>query len=159
MIRVATVAVCLALAAFPGLAEEEGEEGEGGARAVALTNPATQTECGSCHMAYQPGFLPARSWKAIMGDLGNHFGENAQLDAATRTGIETFLVGNAADAATRPRPRDPAPGATPLRISALPWFVAEHGRKVSAAMKAKAGSMANCTACHPGAAQGVFEDD
>ena len=160
MIRAATLILCLAFAAAPVFADsDEGEEGEGGFRAVTAMNAATQTECGSCHIAYPPGFLPTRSWTAIMAGLDDHFGENATLDAATRTEIETFLTANAADAQGGWGRRDPAPGATPLRISELPWFVREHGREVSDRMKAKAKSMSNCAACHQGAAQGIYEDD
>ena len=160
MIRPASLLLCLALAATPVHADsEEEEEGEGGARAGVATNAATQTECGSCHIAYQPGFLPARSWSAIMAGLDDHFGENAALDAKTRTEIERFLTANAADAQGGWGRRDPAPGATPLRISDLPWFTREHGREVSDRMKAKAKSMSNCAACHQGAAQGIYEDD
>ena len=44
-------------------------------------------ECGSCHMAYPPGLLPGRSWQRLMGNLADHFGDNAELpgeDAAIR---------------------------------------------------------------------------
>ena len=152
MIRPASLILCLALAISPACADS----GEGEFRGGAVTNAAAQTECGSCHIAYQPGFLPARSWQAIMAGLDDHFGENATLDEATRTEIETYLTANAADTG---RGRDPAKGTTPLRISELPWFVREHGREVSERMKAKAKSMSNCVACHQGAAQGIYEDD
>lgn len=121
----------------------------------------TWAECSDCHMAYPAGFLPARSWSAIMATLDDHFGENATLDEATRAEIETYLVANAADAGGRTPGmlRGIAPDATPLRISELPWFIREHTGEVSPQMKEKAGSMSNCTACHRGAAQGRFEDD
>ena len=31
-----------------------------------VTNPVYVEECGSCHMAYPPGLLPALSWQKIM---------------------------------------------------------------------------------------------
>lgn len=157
MFRPASLILCLALAATPVFAEsEEEEEGEGGFRTAVAANPAFQAECGSCHIAYPAGFLPARSWTALMTGLDDHFGENATLDDKTRTEIESYLTANAAD---RSWGRDPAPGVTPLRISDLSWFVREHGREVSDRMKTKAKSMSNCAACHQGAAQGIFEDD
>ena len=36
-------------------------------------------ECGSCHFAYLPGTLPARSWYAVMQGSDNHFGESLSL--------------------------------------------------------------------------------
>lgn len=160
MIRPASLILCLALAAPPVFAEsEEEEEGEGGFRTAVAANPTFQTECGSCHIAYPAGFLPARSWTAIMAGLDDHFGENATLDDKTRAEIETYLTQNAADVQTGWGRRDPAQGTTPLRISELSWFVREHGREVSDRMKTKAKSMSNCSACHQGAAQGYFEDD
>ncbi|SIO53245.1 Dihaem cytochrome c [Rhodovulum sp. ES.010] len=144
MTRFLTVA--LALAAAPALADDD--------YMPPVTHPATLEECSACHMAYPAGFLPRRSWVAIMGDLKNHFGENAQLDAATRAEIEAYLVGNAA-----PRIRGVSENQTPLRISELPWFKHEHREEVSQRMMRKAKSMANCAACHRGAERGYFEDD
>ena len=54
-------------------------------------------ECGSCHMVYPPELLPARSWTKIMGSLQDHFGDCAQLDAATQQHIHDYLVAHAAD--------------------------------------------------------------
>ena len=62
-----------------------------------VTNDLTKKECGACHMTFQPQLLPERSWKAIMDDLGNHFGEDASLDNDSAHHIEGYLVSNAAD--------------------------------------------------------------
>nr|WP_243645111.1 diheme cytochrome c [Rhodovulum euryhalinum] len=86
--------------------------------------------------------------------MENHFGENAQLDAATRAEIEAYLVGAAA-----PRIRGLSDTATPLRISELPWFKRKHSDEVTPRMMEKAKSMANCVSCHRGAERGYFEDD
>ena len=45
--------------------------------------PAYVQECGSCHAAYPPGMLPARSWQRVMGGLDRHYGSDASLDAPT----------------------------------------------------------------------------
>lgn len=143
-------------------AEERGEGGEHGRGrgALVVTHAATKAECSACHIAYPAAFLPARSWRAIMTTLDNHFGENATLDEATRSDIETYLVANAAETANRGHPlRGVAADATPLRISDLPWFTREHGREVSQAARDKARSMSNCASCHTGAATGNFDDD
>jgi hypothetical protein len=113
---------------------------------------ATQTECSACHMAYPPSLLPARSWKKIMSTLDNHFGENAQLDAATRAEIETFMVNNAADSHGQVFNQVP-PDVTPLRITELPWYKRVHS-EVPQYMRTKAGTMSNCLGCHSGGGGG-----
>jgi hypothetical protein len=106
-----------------------------------------QAECGSCHLAFAPSMLPARSWKALLGGLGDHFGQNAELDAPTAKALEAWLTANAgADVA-----------GTPLRITELGWWRREHDEVSAAVYKRKAvTSPANCVACHPGANQGAF---
>jgi hypothetical protein len=105
-------------------------------------------ECGSCHVAYPPTMLPARSWTALMGGLADHFGQNAEVDETTRRALEAFLLGNSG--------RDVA-GPTPLRITQLRWWVREHDEVRPEVYKRKAiVSPANCAACHPGANEGAF---
>jgi len=120
-----------------------------------VENTATKTECSACHTIYAPGFLPKRSWQAIMGDLGNHFGEDASLDEATRSEIELYLVAMSSD-----NPRGVNPASTPLRITELSWFNNEHGARARAAAAARPeiGTISNCTACHSGAERGQFGD-
>ena len=69
-------------------------------QAIAQDHAAATTlkECGACHMAFPPQLLPARSWKAIMLGLSDHFGENAELAEPTRAEITAYLVAHAADA-------------------------------------------------------------
>ena len=110
-------------------------------------------ECGACHMAYPAGFLPAESWKTIMGSLDNHFGGDASLDDQTVQHITDYLVKNAS---RRIRFKK---GHPPLRISKLRWFVRKHKREVSRRARKRAGTMSNCTACHRGASKGYFDDD
>ena len=145
-----TLAALLALALpLPALSESP---------AAALT----KTECSACHIAYPAGFLPKRSWQAIMGNLSDHFGEDASLAEADRAAIETYLVANAADRNGRnPRwlraiPQD----VIPIRISELSWFTHEHGSRMQARAKGDPtiASMSNCIACHRGADRGIFED-
>ncbi|MGJ8586236.1 MAG: diheme cytochrome c [Marinosulfonomonas sp.] len=143
----------LALVAAPVFASE-------GEYMQPVTHDATKAECSECHMAYPAGFLPQRSWTMIMATLDDHFGENATLDEASRAEIEAYLVQNAADAGGRSSGLlyRVAPDETPLRISEMPWFRSEHDGEVSSRKLKKAGSMANCAACHRGADRGIFED-
>lgn len=62
-----------------------------------VTDPVVKEECGSCHLAFAPSMLPARSWQRMMGKLDNHFGDNASLDPATAEKITSYLVANAGD--------------------------------------------------------------
>lgn len=99
-----------------------------------IDDPVTQKECSDCHEAYGPEALTQGAWRRIMGDLGNHFGENAMLPEDTRQHIENYLVSNA------------QPGDGPIRITELPWFTSEHrGERLGGAK-----SWANCQHCHKG---------
>ena len=111
-----------------------------------------QKECGSCHMAFQPAFLPRASWRTIMGGLSKHFGEDASLTAEQVQQIEAYLVRGAG-----PDRKE----AAPLRITELRWWIGEHGpgevppsRWKDEAVRSKA----NCVACHPAAEQGDYEE-
>lgn len=122
----------------------------------------TLEECGSCHLAFPPSMLPAASWTRMMGELENHFGDDASLDADTTAAISRYLVERAADARGQGSKllRGLRPGEAPLRITELPKWVREH-REVPKTewTKKDVGSKANCTACHVDAAKGYFEDD
>jgi hypothetical protein len=131
----------------------------------AATNPVYKDECGSCHMAYPPGLLPAKSWTKIMSGLDNHFGDNAELDAKTGQVIGEFLRVNSADKSDYRRSknfsRSIQPGDTPVRITDTPYFKRKHdeipARMVSG--NPKVNSFSQCTACHAKAEQGVFNED
>jgi mono/diheme cytochrome c family protein len=118
-------------------------------------------ECGTCHFAYQPGLLPARSWKKIMAGLEDHFGENSELEDADRATLEAYLTTNAGDHSDYKRSkklmRSIKSGATPLRISEIPYFVKKHREVPKGALKHdKVRSISNCNACHTTAAKGRF---
>lgn len=138
-----------------------GAHAEEGAIVPPIEHAATLKECSACHLAFPPQMLPARSWKQLMGDLANHFGENASLPEATRAEVAAYLAANAGDAAVSKygkrflRGIDAAD--TPLRITQTPFWRRAHdeisaARFTSAAVK----TAANCAACHKTAAQGVF---
>jgi cytochrome b len=82
---------------------------------AALPKNATwETECSSCHIAFHPSLLPAKSWAAIMSGLSQHFGEDASLDMAANKEITDYLVSHSAEtwdsmAANRLRSRSGAP--------------------------------------------------
>jgi hypothetical protein len=106
--------------------------------------------------------LPTASWKRMMADLQDHFGDDASLDADTTAAITRYLVANAGDAGGYRRDilRGLPLGAAPQRITELPKWVHEHDEVSAAEWRAKdVGSKVNCPACHVDADKGYFEDD
>lgn len=157
-IVIAGVLLAIGLLVGPGARADDEEE-----YVPPVRDPIVQSECSACHMAYPASLLPARSWRAVMAGLADHFGENASLDEAIAKHVTDYLVANAADADGRRSGvlRGLGTEETPLRISDTPWWVRAHRGEVSprAFDDPRVKSKANCIACHRGAAQGFFEDD
>ena len=113
-------------------------------------------------MAFQPGFLPARSWKTMMSGLEDHFGDNAELDEADRQAIEIYLMANAADKASERRSRKfmkSIGDSTPLRITEVRYFRSKHNEVPRRIVKhEKIGSLSNCAACHTKADLGSYAE-
>lgn len=121
---------------------------------AAVRNPAYQSECGACHVAYPPQLLSAASWRAVMDGLGKHFGSDASLDPVAHADILRYLETHAGR-------RDTAAAGKPqLRITETRWFVHEHTEELPRdiwkhpAVK----SAANCAACHTAADKGDFSE-
>ena len=133
-------------------------------RAQCLPYPANAKyteECGSCHVAYSPSLLPARSWRKIMTDLERHFDSDASLEEPVRLALEQHLVEHASDnedATCRMGMMNRMlEGEAPLRITETPYFRRIHRPLGAQAWKhAKVGSPANCGACHTKAAAGRY---
>src|SRR3990167_3372600 len=118
-------------------------------------------ECGACHMAFQPGFLPARSWTRMMGSLADHFGEDASLPDDKIEIIRAYLTANGGDVVNRGRAAKymqwVAPGGTPQRITENPDFLSKHRFPESVWTDPKVVTRSNCAACHSGAERGYYE--
>jgi len=124
-----------------------------GARVPLL--PRYAQECGSCHVPYPPGMLPAASWQRLMQGLERHFGNDAALDAASAQEIGQWLQ---LHAGTYKRVREEPPQD---RITRSAWFVRKHrAEEVPPELwrHPKVRSAANCAACHTQAAQGRFDE-
>ncbi len=143
------------------------DEHRGGRKSSALPsvdNALYKQECSGCHMAYQPGFLPERSWRKLMAGLDNHFGDNAELGAKERSAIEAYLVENSGDRVENRRTRrfvkSVSASETPLRISELRYFQKEHREIPERMIKGndKVKSLAQCNACHQQAEQGSYSE-
>ena len=129
-----------------------------------VNNALYAEECGSCHMAYPPGLLPARSWERLMGNLDKHFGDNAELPQEDAAAITGYLVGNAADRSNYRRSMQLAasiaPWDTPVRITRIPYFMHEHNEipRQLVAGNPQVKSLSQCQACHRSAEAGSFDE-
>ena len=128
-----------------------------------VADPVVKEECGSCHLAFAPSMLPARSWQRTMGELDNHFGDNASVDAAIAEKITRYLVANAGDAAGQRYSsnllKGVAAGSAPQRITELPKWVREHRKVLDWEWRHKdVRTKENCIACHTAAERGYCDE-
>ncbi len=131
-----------------------------------VTNATYSEECGSCHMAYQPGLLPSTAWRAILSPdaLINHYGDDASLTGELRNEISAYLTANAADRSGGKRAKKFAKsraGAGDLpRISANPYFVEEHDEIPARLVNdnPEVVSFSQCNNCHRKAAEGDYSE-
>ncbi|WP_455200074.1 diheme cytochrome c [Kaarinaea lacus] len=129
-----------------------------------VANQLYKEECGSCHFAYQPGWLPAQSWRKMMSNLDDHFGDNAELKPAKEEAILDYLVSNSASNSDHRRSkkimRSLPDTAAPQRITELHYIKHEHDelpeRLVS--KNENVASLSNCNACHQDADKGYFSE-
>jgi hypothetical protein len=126
-----------------------------------VTNPAYKEHCGACHFNYQPELLPSGSWKKIIDQVEDHFGQSFELDQESQKAVLGFLEANAAERSKSKRAvkivKSVGSG-TPLRITEVPYIKDKH-RKVSATVlnRPSIGSLSNCTACHRTAEEGNYD--
>lgn len=154
------VAIVIAFSSLFAIADDHGEQGgkyggENRGKPVlpAQTNAKWKQECGSCHMAFAPGLLPAESWRKVMSGLDKHFGADASLTAQESKEITDFLVKYASNRWSA--------SSAPLRITEAAWFQRKHdGHEISPAVwkRASVKSRANCVACHAEADKGDFNE-
>jgi nitrate/TMAO reductase-like tetraheme cytochrome c subunit len=113
-----------------------------------------KAECASCHMVYQPGFLPKESWARMMSGLDKHYGVDASLDPQAVKEIGQWFSQHAG---TYKRVSGSPPND---RITQSDWFVKKH-RKINEKTwnNPKVKSKSNCMACHAGAEKGHYDDD
>ena len=126
------------------------------------TSAVYEKECGSCHFAYQPGWLPQRSWRALMGSLDRHFGDNAQLPPAAHAEVSAYLESHAADRASNARSREIMQAIraneAPVSITKVLYVGGIHGGFLDPAFKGQpeVKTLAQCPACHHKAHRGWF---
>lgn len=126
-------------------------------------NALWREECGSCHLDFYPGLLPARSWQKLFAEQNQHFGDDLGLDTTTTQTLLAFALENEAgkkrSEAAWKIDRSVKLGVTPLRITETPYWVKKHRDIKDADWRSpKVRSKANCAACHLDAEAGTFED-
>jgi hypothetical protein len=149
--------------------DDEHEHEENGlfeSRQALVVNATYSEECGSCHMAYQPGLLPPRDWARIMAPdaLINHYGDDASLSEELSAEISAFLGANTTAVAPRMAPGDASnPGAASgglPRITESYEFKDEHDEIPARLVTGnpEVNSFSQCNACHQKAAEGNYDE-
>lgn len=128
----------------------------------ALMSPVFENECGSCHITFPPYLLPKKSWVLMMGDLENHFGDDASIDAADNLSILAFLTKNSAENSTHQASlgilrnfKDDTIAITKTSF----WERKHRDIEDSVFTSAEVKSKANCKACHIDIQNGLLEND
>lgn len=121
-------------------------------------------ECGSCHIPYPAAFLPTRSWEKLLGNLAEHFDNNAELSDTVQNEITAYLIANAAEYSDDPRAEkflNSIPTeTTPLRISEVPFFKKLHRMMPRMLVKmGKVKSLTQCDSCHDDTTSGQFDEN
>lgn len=113
-------------------------------------------ECGGCHLAYPARLLPRLSWQGVMDGLGDHFGDNAEVDAPVKAQLLAYLTEKAR---TRSSKHESPAKTSPLRITEMGYFRHEHD-KIPAKIRKdpKVGSLSKCETCHQDANDGHFKE-
>ena len=132
-----------------------------------VTNAQYQQECGDCHIAYQPGLLPSKSWAKLLTSeaLKDHFGDNAELDQATLKPIYDYAMEYAADKSYYKRSRKIAlateTGEAPLRIVEVRYIKRKHKDIPEEMVKGNKDvkSLSQCNKCHTQAEKGIYDED
>ncbi len=125
-------------------------------------HPLFVNECASCHVLYPPSLLPEHSWRRMMADLENHFGDDASLDPADTQSILEYLVANAAEHSSSEasvKILKSLPNQDIIAVTQTPFWKRTH-REIAPEVfdHEKVKSKANCKACHGDIERGLIED-
>jgi nitrate/TMAO reductase-like tetraheme cytochrome c subunit len=137
--------------------------GKGAKHLAVVANDTYKKICGSCHLAYQPGLLPARSWVKMIDVPDAHPGGALSLDEKTKTEVKNYLTRNSAENSQSKLSKkimDSIGSDVPVRISEVPYIQHKHREITQETFSRKAiGSRSNCIACHKSAKIGLYDDD
>jgi len=114
-----------------------------------VDNQAVRTECGDCHMVFPPQTLPKAVWGKIIGNLSDHFGEDASgQEPAVLAEILAYHVKNASDVSNVRAAKKWRTTAHVTRILDAPRFKAKHKGCDAVWSHKLVRSPSNCLACH-----------
>ncbi len=120
-------------------------------------------ECIACHTLYPPYLLPANSWKVMMTNLEDHFGDDASLDEDVNKSITKFLLNNSSELSTHKaavKVLSSLKDKNTIAITKTPFWKKTHNdidKKVFKSERVK--SKANCKVCHSDIEKGKIENE
>lgn len=121
------------------------------------------SECSGCHELLHPSLLPAQSWRTLILQQEDHFGNNLTLDQESTDELIEFLSHYAAEQATTEAStkilRSIQGQPFPIRITNSPYWAKKH-HSIEARIweQSNIGGTVNCSACHLDALTGGYED-
>ena len=121
-------------------------------------------ECGSCHFPYQPGLLPANSWKKMMVNLDKHFETDATLAPEDFVTLSKYLNDNSAEKNMQYKRSNRIvssllPGQVADSISTTPYMVQKHKDiRKDLITQPEVKGLFNCMACHTTADKGIYSE-
>lgn len=128
-------------------------------------HPVFFKQCGDCHKVYPPFLLPEKSWKRIIDDLDNHFGEEiteANITKPEQASIREFLYANSAEHSTREasvKIMNSLGERRPKAITKTPYWRETHKDiPLSVYKDKKIKDKSNCVACHKDIDLGNLDD-
>lgn len=128
-----------------------------------LQNPLFVKECASCHILYPPNLLPKKSWETMMGNLENHFGDDASIPEESNQNILAFLLENSAETSTTKASWKFLSSIGDKDIIALTktkfWEKKHRDIPKELFEHKEIKSKANCKACHSDIEKGLIENE
>lgn len=122
-----------------------------------------QQECSSCHLAYHPSLLPARSWEKLLQQQHDHFAEDLYLEQQTVKQLADYARTNSAEQGMTEPARKIMDllksSEIPLRITDTRYWIHKHDEVADKVWKqTNVNGKNQCESCHSDAKQGWFED-
>ncbi len=125
-------------------------------------HPRFYNECISCHTLYPPYLLPKASWEKMMGNLEEHFGEDASLDEQDTSSIREYLAKNSAESSTKESAfyiLKSMDSNETIAITKTPYWKRRHSEIDKSVFESKeVVAASNCKACHGNIEQGLLND-
>jgi hypothetical protein len=110
-----------------------------------------------------PYLLPEKSWKVLMNNLENHFGDDASIDKEENQTILTFLLKNSAEKSTMEaavKLLASIKNKDIIAISDTLFWKNTHNEIPKETFKhKKIKTKANCKVCHSDIEKGLIEDE